>query len=702
MRKSPLTVAVSIAMLSCVNAHAFSDGDVKVIRSISLVNKSAEQIQQGSANTATSYQRKQVGQSSLFHNDIVRQLNSYPGMFAARSIVNGQNPSIVYNSAPSQGAVMVVQDGHSSRPLPYLDRSLLSFSGVNRRTQILDKPEITSLPSGLVGGIARDTGSIEERRTLEVAIGSDSQADVGLEYGHQQGEWGHLFQFSHQQIDSYREAKHSLDNGMKANDILIKIAEKGNNLGSVNQQQTEFTVQYSDYENNESRFGIAEQDIDSHPTLRYSATALDNEATEKLSFDLNHEVILASGEVIDTDVYYNDGEASFYQTASVNGLEGAAAANLLSDFERGPASTAQISKDAFTRDYASGGIKVTIKESFGEHNASLGVNYHTETVNDSYYSDLYQLNSDLSLSLVNGDIDARQSSTRLNSRSVFLTDQWRRGALTVDMALKHEWINRERTQDDTDERTVSESTHTLGSVTVDYQLSNSINLFISGQEGLLPSNNWLTPSLPQTSQNVRGGISYQDGDTAFSLVGFNNDFYNVFSRCFTIAQCSALDDERNDINVRGLELTASYVVALDGASVPLSFSYTYRDHEYAGGLDEVNASTNASIGDELAFLPKQQAFAQIGYQNEHWNVAMRASYRAAQRHYAGSLDIETVDSIDDLVLVDLSASYQLDNQQKLTATLNNLTDEHYVESAFNGTNLMGKERSVVIGYSVKF
>lgn len=702
-KKSPLYIAVSIAIFSCANAHAFGSKGPEVIRSISLVKKPT--------NNAPSQQVKKLDsalrasretETVLFHNEIARELNKYPGIFATHTIANGQTPNLTYNSAASQMGVLALQNGYSLRPLPYLDRSLLSFSGLNQRSlAVIETPEITALPTGLVGGVVSQVSPIEQRKQLEVAVGSDSQGDIEFDYGHQKGQWGHLFQFSHQQLDSYRQAKSDPQNGMKANEVLLKVAEQGSALRTANQQLTEFSLRYRDYDNDESRLGVSLEDAASHPNRRYSATAFDNEKTEQLSLGLNHDVVLVSGEVISTLAYYDDGEVSFYQTSDIDGVSGANAATLLSNFEDSPVGSVQVTKDSLTRDYASGGLKVSINDSFGAHNASLGLNYHHESVNDRYFKDVYQLESDLSMQLLGADIDSAKSKTTLSAKSVFLKDQWRNGRLSVDLAVKHERLEREHTVGNGGKIT-SESSHTLGHATLNYQVNGSLDVFIHGQEGLLPSTNWLTPSLPQTSQNVRGGIKYNHGSTALSVVAFNNDFYNVFSRCFTIEQCEALKDERNDINVRGVELSANYNIELEDAALPISFAYTYREHEYTSELDEANADTDASVGDELEFLPKNQVFAQVGYQSGQWNLAMRASYRSAQRRHPGIGDITDADSLDAVTLVDLSASYQIDNKQQLFATLNNVADKRYIESAHNGTNLVGRERSLLIGYRVTF
>ncbi len=702
-KQSPLYLAITLALFTSAGANAFGTKGPEVIRSISLVKKPTQQTPlEKTPKVEEIINALQQKAGDLFNNKIARELNKYAGLFATDTIVNGQTPNLTNNSAPFQSAAQAQGNGHSLRPLPYLDRSLLSFSGLTHKSlSAIKQLDITQLPTGLVGGVATQPSVIEKTKQLKVGVGSDSHGEIDFDYGHQKGQWGHLFQLSHQQVDSYRNAKVSTPNGMKSSEVFIKVAEQGSALRTANQQLTEFSMRYREYDNDESRMGVSLKDAERDPTRRYSATALDNEKTEQLSFELNHDVELVSGEVISTLAYYDDGEASFYQTTEVDGLEGENAATFLSNFEDSPTGTAQVTKDSLTRDYASGGLKVSVNDSFGAHFASLGANYHKETVNDNHFSDVYQLGNDLALQLSSAAINTAKAKTSLTAKSLFVTDHWHNGALSIDVAVKHEKIERKYEVIGSGEA-VSESSHTLGHAKVNYQLSDSLGLFISGQEGLLPSTNWLTPSLPQTSQNVRGGLAYQNVATSFSVVAFNNDFYNVFARCYSIDQCANVEDERNDINVRGVEFTANYTVELDGASIPLSFAYTYRDHEYTSELDEANANTQAQAGDELAFLPKNQAFAQVGYQSGQWNLAMRASYRSAQRRYAGIGSLPDAESIKALTLIDLSASYKIDKKQQLFATLNNVTDKNYIESAHNGTNLVGQERSLLIGYRVNF
>lgn len=700
--KTPLIIALSLAFTpSCV--LAYGEAGPEVVRSISLVKKP-----ENAANAkkmkdlASTMAKAKDTDISLFHNDIARELNKYPGLFATHSIVNGQSVTVAHNSPPGLMAMTVTQDDRNLHPLPYLDRSLLSFSSINRRNfQVNTVADITMLPTGLVGPMVANKFDIAKRGSLDLGGGSDNEAEINFDYGHEKGRWGHLFQLAHQQVDSYRESKTEFDNDKRASDVLLKVSERGGNLGSANLQNTEFSMHYREYENNESRMGVSFDDIKSNPQKRYSATALDNEKTEQLSFGLHHDVTLVSGELIKTVVYYDDGQASFYQTANVNGLDGEQAAAHLSQLEQAPIGNATISKDSLTRDYASGGLKISVHQRYGAHDASIGVNYHSETINDHYFTDEYLFDSAFALTLIDGELESGRAKTTLRAKSFFIKDRWHYGNLTVDVGLKHESLKRDYLTAD-NMGTNNESTHTLGNVSVSYQLSESLDFFVSGYEGLLPSGNWLTPALPIASENINAGLTYQANSLSFTLVGFNNEFNNVFVRCFNIQECETRKDERNDITIRGAQMSAKYLYEMGSGRIPLSFSYTYRDHEYASEFDQIHVEHQASIGDELAFMPKHQAFAQVGYQSGQWDIAMRASYRSDQRREPGVGSGLVDKKIDAVTLVDLSAKYKIDEKQSLYATLNNVTDKVYVESALNGTSLMGKPRSLLIGYRMNF
>jgi len=700
--KSPLYLAVAMIMSPAPTVHAFDATESAIIRSISLVKKPVKATAKVPREDSQVMQQQRSLESDMFYRDITRALNQFPGVFATDYIVNGQGPLIAYNSLPGQMAPSLLLGDQSLRPLPYLVRSLAQFSPLlTRPVSIVNAPSVKYSPTSLVGGVRATTAGIEKGARIGVALGSDNQADVNVNLGQQRGKWGHLFQFSHQQRNSYRQAKSNLAQGMTANDVLIKISESGASMGSTQRQSSELVVHYRDYSNDESTMGINAADTQSQPMLRYSATALDNEQTKQLSLKLKHDVALKSSEMIATRIYYDDGEASFYQTATVDGAVGIEAADLLSEFEQSPLGQMNITKEALRRSYASGGINVAIKEQVKGHQVELGVAYHRETINDKYYSDAYSLDTNLSLQLTNTDLSFGGAKNTLTAKSVYLSDHWLRGNLAIDVAIKHQQFRRKHNSTQGGALD-NDSAHSFGHISLNYHLTDDVSLLISGHEGVLPSTNWLTSHLPQTSRVVRSGLNYQQGSTRLSLIAFNNEFYNAFSRCHTIASCLAVQGDRHDVSVRGAEVIANYSFDMANIKIPLSFSYTYRDHEYAGGVDVLTIDEPINIGDELAFLPKQQAFAQIGLAFGQWNLALRAIYQSEQRRQAGQGMTKNSTTIAAHTLVDLSATYTIDAQQHLFATLSNAADKDYVASGFNGPNLNGRQRALVIGYRYHF
>ncbi|MDP2560028.1 TonB-dependent receptor domain-containing protein [Psychrobium sp. 1_MG-2023] len=698
--KLPLCVAISVALAS-PSAYSVEKAQ-SLVKSISLIKRVVEV--EDEKDQAENHPVEISTKTQQFHLDIARQLNRYPGIFAVNIIPNGQTPLITNNSSGLQHAVSTLTDDLNLAPVSYIDRSLYSLSPLISHKMGRDgSPKITNTPTGLVGSLTTETGMVPSegpRMSIDVEAGDDAHAGFTFDYGHRKDRWGHLFQYSAQQGDSYRSNRLGQQGGFKSNDLLLKIIEQGSNIGAKNQQLTQFSLLYRDYDNDESRYGISYQDSLERPELRYSATAGDNEKTDQLSLRINHQIVLATSEIVMTDLYYDSGNSSYYQTSAVSGVLGDSAIDLLSGFERNPLGTLNVTKQSFDRSYSSGGIQVRVSQQIGLHNLQLGVRYHNESVDDKSYNDAFLFNQDLSLSLLQSNQEADWAEQSVNARTVFISDEWTQGPLTLAGGYKYEKIEIEK--EFPRSFFESESTHTLGNVGLNYKFSSSLDFFITAHQGLLPSNNLLAPEAAQTSDIYRAGIDHRYDNSQFTFTVFKNEFYNVFARCFTIENCKEMTDDRFDIEISGAEMVAAHTFELDNMSIPLTAVYTYRDHNYGDELDVTNIEHVALPGDELAYIPQHQLYLELGAKFNRWDLMLKATHRSEQRLEPGLTSLTNVNKIDAVTLVDLTANVAFDRQQKVFLTVNNLTDQEYVESAYHAGRLMGRGSSILLGYRYTF
>ena len=107
------------------------------------------------------------------------------------------------------------------------------------------------------------------------------------------------------------------------------------------------------------------------------------------------------------------------------------------------------------------------------------------------------------------------------------------------------------------------------------------------------------------------------------------------------------------------------------------------DSDFAcGGGDGIYAGAND--GAEIPYIPEFQLAVGVGLQTETWGANLDLTYQTETFGTAQNFD-EPVNNaregkVDDLLLLDLSAYYQITENVKLIGGVSNLTDERGVVS----------------------
>ena len=107
-------------------------------------------------------------------------------------------------------------------------------------------------------------------------------------------------------------------------------------------------------------------------------------------------------------------------------------------------------------------------------------------------------------------------------------------------------------------------------------------------------------------------------------------------------------------------------------------------------------------GDELPYVPENQLQFSIGVVADDWRGDMIVRYMDEMRTTAGAGDIASDEVIDSRTVVDFAAHYNIDKHQEVTFGVDNLLDEEYMATRTHGSIMVGKPRSVVVGYSYSF
>jgi len=109
-----------------------------------------------------------------------------------------------------------------------------------------------------------------------------------------------------------------------------------------------------------------------------------------------------------------------------------------------------------------------------------------------------------------------------------------------------------------------------------------------------------------------------------------------------------------------------------------------------------------TMGDELPYVPENQFQFTVGLVGESWRSDLLVRYMGEMRTTAGQGAISQDKSIASRTIIDASAHYYLSSNQEITLSLDNLLDETYVSTKTHGSIMVGKPRSLTVGYKYSF
>jgi len=186
------------------------------------------------------------------------------------------------------------------------------------------------------------------------------------------------------------------------------------------------------------------------------------------------------------------------------------------------------------------------------------------------------------------------------------------------------------------------------------------------------------------------GLRTQKDNGLFGeFVWFYTDFDNLIGTDSGFGENNT-ETNAGEAKVWGLEGSLRYDPLESSAydlSMPMYVSATWTNAEFAsdlasGGGDGIYAGANT--GAEIPYIPEFQLAVGVGLQTETWGANLDLTYQTETFGTAQNLDdpVNTAreGKIDDLLLLDLSAFYQVNENFKMIGGVSNLTDERGIVS----------------------
>ena len=673
-------------------------------------------------------------QLELFEfDDIHRVLQTVPGVYVREEDGYGLRPNIGLRGATTERSskVAIMEDGVLIAPAPYAAPAAYYFPLVSRMSRV----EVFKGPSAILYGPNTVGGAINlVSRPIEdqYQAGQSGAIDIGAgEFGYKKAHGYYSVGFGqasfsveglHIGSDGFKALADGSDTGFDKNEVLFKASYV---LDSQYEQFVTLKAGFSSEESRETYLGLTDADFAEQPYYRYAASQKDLMDWEHYQFQLSYFIELDDGFTLYSQAYHREFDRDWDR------LNGFASNRTMQTILTSPETGLNAlfmevidgARDSLgdkenlifsnnDRRYVSQGIetKLSRQETFWYMDITLdaGLRLHRDEVRRDHRGVFLAMSSG---NLVATDMPEQRVTLNKDvatAVATYLNTRLEYGYWTASAGLRMEFIEGEA--NDYIEGTVEENRDTvlMPGLGVFYKLNADSGLLFGVNKGFVPNGPGQGEEVaPEESWNYELGYRYSDTTTQGELIGFFNDYRNLKGNCTqSSGYCPVLDREFNggEVEIYGLEASLAHDFRLgSGLSLPTQLTYTHTQSEFQTQFEsEFSQWGQVKIGDELPYLPEHQVSLEVGLAGDNWRLVSLVKYVSAMSEAAGDNTELSGFETDEIVQMDLSASYRLNDNIKFYGKVDNVTDEISMVSRRPFGARPGKPRQISAGFKYEF
>ena len=672
-------------------------------------------------------------------DDINRVLYSVPGVNIREEDGYGLRPNIGFRGATPERSkkISVMEDGVLIGPAPYSAPAAYYFPMMGKMTalEVFKGPAAIKYgPNTVAGALNLTTRHVPMAKEgqIDIAAGTDGFAKAEAYFGSTNGKFGYLIEGIHIESDGYKELDGGGDTGFDKNDIMVKF---NYDLSSSSYDQiVEFKYSYADELSDETYLGLTDEDFAANENRRYAASQEDVMDWEHTTAMFTHFIGNDTFDVT-TRIYRNDFERSWFK---INGFKGGLGPNdrtlqqILANPEeeisadllrilKGEADTVFENEKIILgdnyREYYSQGIQSELYYKFElggfKHQLNAGFRYHEDQIKRRHTEDAFFMRSGNLVSDGSAQVATTTNLEETDALAVFIKNTIYIDNFEVTAGIRGEFIDgffQNQAPGEEGDYLKKETDIWLPSLSVFYTYSDNLGFFAGVHEGFIPTSPAESPDVEiENSINYEVGGRYHKNGTNVELVAFFNDVENLKESCSFSASggegCS-LDEEFNsgEASVYGLEFTANHTFNTNvGLDVPISATYTFTKGEFDTSFEsDFPMWGNVKEGDKLPYLPENQLTLSVGLASDLWEVNLIARYIDEMQEASGDGVTLSDVTTESLTVLDLSASYDLDEWGSVYFKLDNVLDDQEIVSRRPYGARPSKPQQAVIGYQYSF
>ena len=738
MKRTLLATAIALTMFN-VAAQEYSTN--KAIETVTIYGN---QQKAQEATGAAQY----IGEQDLEkfkYSDIQRIIRQAPGVSLQIEDGYGLRPNISIRGVATErsGRITLLEDNVLIAPAPYSAPSAYYFPTAGRMSafEVVKGPAaITQGPYTIGGAINMISTPIPSTQGGQVTLeaGQDAtyraHATVG---GQNDNGFGYLLEAHQWQSDGFQDIDRSdNDTGLNVTDLTMKLAYAPKD----SRHSVELKLQYTDQDSEQSYLGLTDADFANNAQRRYGLSALDNISTEHTQVMLNYAFQINKDLNFTAVAYNNTHKRDWFKTEGID-LDGSGNAqdfsstswsdvvnaintneaiddisvSQLQGILNGTIDTAEgsIQLRSNNREYYSRGVQfgLNLDKQLGEakHHIEVGIRLHQDQEDRLQRNSTYQqLNGQLVLSDLGELGNAGNRVQDADALAIHVYDRITLGDWVFTPGLRFEDISQSRTRytngadrvfrDDRE----NDTTILLPGLGVLYKVDTNLNLIAGAHKGFTaPSNS--PGAKEEEAINYELGVRYANNHLNTELVYFLSDYDNIVGVCTASSgsNCEIGDAFNGDAaTVQGVEfLFKTELGQFNGVRVPLNVTYTYIDSEFNTDISGTDFFGDVTAGDSIPYIPENQGQITLGLEGDNWTTYLNAVFIDAVCTRASCEAFEVTDSS---FIVDLSSSYNVNDNLRLFARIENLTNQENIVSRQPYGARPNKSRTASVGVSYSF
>lgn len=645
--------------------------------------------------------------------DVQQILYTIPGVNIQQEDGYGLRPNIGMRgvSGERSSKITIMEDGMLIAPAPYSASAAYYFPSLDH----IEAVEVMKGSSQIKYGPFTNGGALNLISTpipdkisskVYVGMGSFLNRRVRAQVGGSFDNIGFVVSGGYQGSNGFKNLPGGENTGFNKEDIMAKFRIKTKDDANIFQSVTikgGFTNEVS----NETYLGLTAEDFELTPYKRYLGSSADVMKNDQKHVSVTHLIKPNKIMNITTSAYINRFNRNWYKLndVRVNGgtKRGIAAVldapdtfedeyNVLNGNPENLENTLFVR--ANNRSHWAGGIQTNMNFNFEtkevKHNIDFGLRYHYDKQDRFQWDDEYNILND-SMKLTKAGIPGTESNRIESAKSLssYLTYELTFKGFTITPGVRFENMtltghnfgknDPNRTRTDLVKQFNKETVFIPG-ISFMYQVNKTAKVFTSLHKGFAPPN-----SNPNTNSeesfNVEIGSRVTKKGIEVEAIYFLNKYKNLLGADLGAVGGTGSNDLFNGgrVMAMGIESMFSYDLLSQSSAklyMPLRLSYTYTQVKFLNDF-EGEPWGKVTEGDFMPYISPHQFSARLSLVHKDFDVNFQTVYQRAMRTIASQDALNENNSIDNIILLDISANYKINKYIGLFAACRNVTGGIY-------------------------